>query len=485
MTRLSLPFLAAITMALLSGCGGSGGAQTAGIDGSGAPVASTNSNGAINGFGSVIVNGVKYESDKAQVLINGQLATEDDLRVGYQVSVTGTITDGKTTAEKIEFVPTLVGEITAIEPNNKLLVVLGKTVHITNNTLFDAAIKPASLAGLTIGQRILVSGAVAADGSISATRIELSSSETLQLTGLVANLTGNSFNLGDTNVVYSGAQLINLDGNRFTNGARVTAIGVMSNNQLQATLVIGLNKTLPRNLDNADIEGFVTRYASATDFDVAGISATTTNQTRIENGSLSDLRLGATVEIEGSVNANGVLVASKLEFEQVSNNKISGTVTGINLVTTTGIISGTLEVDGVVITTTTQTRYEDKKLDLKRFNLGSLLQGDQVEVTGYSTATGFVATKIEREEADDNDDNTREFEGVISAVGPDYFMLFGRKIFTTPETIITRGDDNLLSLAAFYLIALNQQIEVRGYQLNGEFYATEIELDDEDQDDDD
>ncbi|MEN0039053.1 MAG: DUF5666 domain-containing protein [Cellvibrio sp.] len=481
LSRLFAPLFALITAAILIGCGGTGGSQTAGIDGSGAPVAGNNSNGTISGFGSVIVNGVKYESDKAQILINGQTATEDDLRVGYQVSITGSIAnDGKTTAEKIEFVPTLIGEITAIDVDNKRVTVLGQTVLITNNTIFDSAIKPSNINGLAVGQRILVSGAVASDGTISATRIELATDKAQQIMGQVAHLTSNSFTLNGTTVVYSGAQLINLDNNRLINGATVTAIGALTDNQLQATQVIGVNKTL-RNRDKVDIEGFVTRFVSATDFDVAGISATTTNQTKFEDGTIADLRLGAQIEIEGSVNASGILVANAIEFEQDVNNKISGLVSSINLTNTTGIISGVITIDGIAITTNHQTRYEDKKLDLKRFNLSSLVQGDLVEVTGYSTAAGFIATKIEREGEDDDDESDeREFEGVISAIGVDHFILFGRKIYVTESTEIKNEDDESISLAAFYLLAANRQIEVEALEINGELYATKIELEDED-----
>lgn len=483
-SRLSKHVFALITAAVLFGCGGTGGSQTAGIDGSGAPVASSNSNGTISGFGSVIVNGVKYESDKAQIFINGQTATENDLRVGYQVSVTGTIaSDGKTTAEKIEFVPTLIGEISAIDLDNKRVTVLGKTVVITNNTIFDSAIKPSNLNGLAMGQRILVSGALASDGSISATRIELATSNQQQLMGQVTHLTSNNFSLNGTTIIYSGAQLVNLDNNRLINGATVTAIGAIIDSQLQATQVIGVSKTL-RNQDKVDIEGFITRFVSATDFDVAGISATTNSQTKFEDGTLADLRLGAQVEIEGSVNANGKLVANSIEFEQDVNNKISGTVTSISLSNTTGIISGVITVDGIAITTNHQTRYQDKKLDLKRFNLASLVQGDLVEITGYSTASGFIATKIERKEEDDNEDSDeREFEGVISAIGLDHFILFGRKFYVTETTEIKDKNDDAISLVTFYLLATNKQIEVEAREINGELYATKIELEDSDDDD--
>ncbi len=483
---LNLPrhLIALGAVLLLSSCGGSGGSQTAGIDGSGAPVAS-NTSGTIDGFGSVIVNGVKYESNTAEILVNGQRASESELRVGYRVSVTGNTSNGRSIAQKIEFVPSLVGNISAISTTEKQITVLGKNIQVTNNTVFGGDIKPASLAGLSPGQTILVSGASAPDGSISATRIERSNSTNLQISGLVANITNSSFSLNGTTVMYSNAQLINLSRERLINGVRVAAIGIMQDDQLQASTVIGLNKNLARDFASADIEGFITRFVSASDFDVDGVSATTNNQTRYEKGSSADLRLGIKIEVEGSVNASGVLVAREVEFEQASNNKISGTVTAINLTNNTGnnsgIISGTLAVDGTNIITTQQTRYEDKQFNLRPFNLGSLTRGDLVEVSGYSTADGFIATKIERQEVDDEPE-TRELEGKVSALGADYVVLFGRRIYLTENTRITGDNNQTINLGNFLLIALNQQIEVEIETLDGEFYALEIELELEDSD---
>ena len=52
------------------------------IDGSGAPVPDVAVSGAITGFGSVIVNGVHYETDSAEVYINGELSSEEALSIG-------------------------------------------------------------------------------------------------------------------------------------------------------------------------------------------------------------------------------------------------------------------------------------------------------------------------------------------------------------------------------------------------------------------
>ena len=104
---------------------GSGSSEVAGIDGSGAP-AKIDTEGTVDGFGSIIVNGVKYETSKADVIINGQSVMEDNLRAGYRVRIIGSI-DNQTkvaTADKIEFVPDLVGSISAIDLSSQQLTLL-------------------------------------------------------------------------------------------------------------------------------------------------------------------------------------------------------------------------------------------------------------------------------------------------------------------------------------------------------------------------
>ena len=331
---------------------------------------------------------------------------------------------------------------------------------------------------------MLISGTAASNGLISASRIDLIDKTQSQLTGQIRLLTNSTFVLNNVLINYAGAQLSNIDGNRLQNGMSVTALGSMNGDQLLAVQIIGLNKSISPEVDEAAVEGFITRFVSRSDFDVDGITVSSTAQTEFEQGSASDLRLGIKVEVEGSVNTNGILIAETLEFEQQSNNKITGKVSAIQLDNNRGIVSGQLEVDGVLILTNKQTRYEDKLFDLKRFNLASITLGDAVEVSGYSSAAGFVATKIEREEADDDDAETREIEGIISAVGDDHVVLLGRKVFITEATQITDSRGDPLSVAAFYLTARNQQVEIKAKQRDGLLIASEITLDDDSDDDD-
>ena len=126
--------------ALLSCGGGGGGGGNAGIDGSGAPAIAVVS-GPINGFGSVIVNGVHYNTDHAEFWVRGVRATEADLNVGSYIHLEGTTSaDGKEgVAKLIYFQPNVIGAVSSVDLLAETFVVLGQTVHITNDTALDFA----------------------------------------------------------------------------------------------------------------------------------------------------------------------------------------------------------------------------------------------------------------------------------------------------------------------------------------------------------
>ncbi len=472
-----------LCLILLASCGGSGGSDVSGIDGSGAPVA-TSTHGTIDGFGSVIVNGVRYNSDKAQILINGEMAMEENLQVGYQVSLIGSIAkDGSATADKIEFTPNLVGTISA--KNNNTLVVMGQSIKVNNDTIFDVRITPRGLQGLTTGTRILVSGSLSADGSISATRIELANNSSQQLLGFVRDLNSMNmtFQLNQQQISYAGANL-NLGNQNLRNGLLVSVRGMQDNNQLfQATQVNRIATEFSNNIKSASIEGYITRFGSITDFEVSGINITTNTQTRYDNGEANNVLLGVKVEIEGQIDSSGKLLAEEIEFEHKINNKIAGKITNITLNNNSGlgIVTGTLEVDGASIRTNNSTRYEDKGNNrIKRFNLSSLQIGDSVEVTGYSSDNGFIATKIERETADDNEPEERELEGIITSISSDSFTLFGRKISTDENTQYRDAEEKPISAVNFFTIAFGKRVEVKGIALGNDFLATRVSIDEDD-----
>ncbi len=87
----------------IAGCGG-GSESFAGIDAGGTPTrVGVVSKGTISGFGSVIVNGVRYDTASAAISVEGSPATQSDLKVGHVVVVHGTLdSDGGILATEVE-----------------------------------------------------------------------------------------------------------------------------------------------------------------------------------------------------------------------------------------------------------------------------------------------------------------------------------------------------------------------------------------------
>src|SRR4051812_46921799 len=77
--------------ALLAGCGGGGGdAATSPLGGSSSSSGTSFAAGTIAGFGSVIVNGVRFDDSKAKVSDDdGGAAASSALRLGMQVEIQG------------------------------------------------------------------------------------------------------------------------------------------------------------------------------------------------------------------------------------------------------------------------------------------------------------------------------------------------------------------------------------------------------------
>jgi hypothetical protein len=64
-----------------------------------------------------------------------------------------------------------------------------------------------------------------------------------------------------------------------------------------------------------EIEGLITRFVSPQDFDVSGVTATTTTATQFEGGTASTLALNLKVHVKGRVNAAQRLEAREIEIE--------------------------------------------------------------------------------------------------------------------------------------------------------------------------
>lgn len=459
---------------LIAACGGGGstGGMTAGIDRGGIVTAT----GTITGFGSVHVNGVHYVTTGATITLDGNPGTESDLRVGQVVRIEGRIEqDGiNGTATRVIFDDEVEGPVQSIDLANSLLVVLGRTVQVSTQTSFDDRISPRSLEGLAVGDRIEVSGAVATTGVVEATRIERKTAQSsVEVKGTIAALDTNarSFALSQLTVSYASAQLNGFASGQPANGDRVEAFGTVDGNGvLVATRVEKESGGSAGNADEqADYEGLVTSFVSATDFAVAGQRVTTTASTTYEGGTAASLALDVPVEVDGRFNASGVIVATKVQFRRGSDTEFSGRVDSVNAA------GNSLVVFGVTIRVNSLTRFEDHSgADVQRFSLANIAVGDYVEVDAYNDGSGLLATRLER---DDNQGEVR-LEGAAQNVAAPNFTVGGVAVTTDGNTEFRDTNGVTVNAAAFFQAAPGRNVKARGSLVGNVVLATRAELED-------
>jgi len=466
--------LAAMLIAsLAAGCAGGsgGGGATAGIDRGGIYAV-----GPITGFGSIFVNGVEYATSGASVTVDGQPGTESDLRVGQIVQVVGTL-DGsgtKGTATRIAYDDQLEGPVQSIDLAASRMVVLGQTVQVGADTSFDDRIVPRGLDGLLVGDRVEVSGNVASNGVINATRIERkSAAASVEVKGTVASLdtSAKRYLLGTLQVDYSAAQLSGFASGQPASGDVVESVGTLNGDGvLVASRVEKESGGVPGTSDDkADFEGLVTRFASATDFDVAGQRVMTTASTAYDGGTSANLALDVRVEVEGGFDTSGRIVATKVAFRRESNVEFNARVDSVN------VAGNSLVVLGVTVRTNSLTRFEDQSsAQVQRFSLANLSVGDFVEVRAYDDGSGLLATLLEREDSQDR----IELQGPAAGLVQPNFTVAGIAVTTDASTEFRDKSGVTITADAFFAAASGQAVQVRGTLVGNTVLAERAELED-------
>lgn len=402
------------TLMGLGACGGGGGGggavQPSSAPPDGGPVGAITRTGAavavgpVSGFGSVIVNGIRYDTSAAEFTVDGQLATQADLKVGDMVLVKGTIDDDNTNAvaESVDFDDNVEGPVSSVDIAADSFVVLGQTVLIGGATSIDDNC-PVSLNDFLAVAAVEVSGHVMTDGSILATRIECKSvAGEMEVTGIVSNLGADTFMINMLVVDFTAIPAIvdDFPSGTISEGDPVEVKGASLGGagELLATRVEFKGARFEDDEGaHIEIEGFITRFVSETDFDVSGVPVTTIpGTTEFEGGTAADLGLNLKVEVEGEFDSAGVLVATKVEIEQAESVRLTAqadSVTGDSLI-----------ILGITVNTKEGTRFEDKSSQsLDSFGIGDISTGDYLEIRGQELPAGsgeILATIVERDDLD-------------------------------------------------------------------------------------
>ncbi|MBC7992530.1 MAG: hypothetical protein H7Z15_04715 [Rhizobacter sp.] len=379
MTPTHLPWRALAALlaaaALATACGG--------VDSGGTgQTAQTTSTGRISGFGSVIVNGVRYDDSQANIVDDdGALRSRSDLKLGMVVEVTGERrgNSGTGVAYRIQYGNEIAGPVESVDVLTSQLVVLGQRVRVDVDTIFDGHAN--GLAGVLAGDLIEVFAFYDITSEVyTATRIERRATlAAYKLRGRISALDtvdNHSFSIGSALIDYGSIAPPALP--RLANGLSVRV--TLQNTPVAGRWVASSVHTSQRNFPEAreaELEGFISGFVSSASFSVAGIPVDASAPgVRFRHGNLNDLANGVRVEVEG-VMRTGVLVASEVDFKRGGDQEfeLNGAIESVNTPAQTFVLRG------VTVT------YDNRTV----FAAGrevNLLVGARVEVRGAPSAGG-------------------------------------------------------------------------------------------------
>jgi hypothetical protein len=473
------------TLSLVTACSGSGGGgsnQTAGTGGGGGGIGGTGATarGSIDGFGSIFVNGIEFETDSATITIDGQPANQTLLGLGMVVTVEGEINpDGITgTATRVTFDDDIQGPVVGLtlstDGNQLSFTVMGitviadKTATVFANTSFTT---------LTNNDLVEISGLFTGLGDVIASRIERKGNFTvgvseIEVKGIISSASGNSFTLGSFTVDASAADLSDLDGGVLTNGLEVDVKGTLTGSTITASRV-GSEDDLIANTNNTatevSVEGVVANFNSLADFEIAGVPVDASGATFEPTSLAASLGDNITIDVEGII-VNGVLIATEIKAEE-GNIEAESTVTAVDSVNRTITVS---YVNGTVtFSITNQTRLDDDTGVEEILTLDEINVGDFLEIRAYQgNSSELLATEIKRDDTDD-----QHLQGPVDTTDPNVSVtILGVRFDTDGTTDFEDENENSITATQFYsTVAVGDLIKIRDRE-TADGTADEVEL---------
>lgn len=434
---------------------------------------------------SVQVNNGNYDVSTSSITLDGISSTYGDLRQGMVVTIKGTrnttkSTDQDETADSVEYEDELEGPVTSIDLAAETFIVLGIMVQVDGMTLFEGV----TLDTLAVGNIVEVSGfRDSSNDSILATLVELealsfSPGDEIEVKGTITDLddVAQTFNIGSQLVDYSQAVLEDIPNNTLTDGlsVEVKSDSDLVDNILIASKIEGKDDHHDGNDtsdgDEVEIEGIVSAYVDATDFEINGHSITTTSSTTYKNGNSDNIQLGVKLEVEGVWNAEGILVAEKIEFKISNNIKISAPVSAIDST------EMTVTVLGIVVSINDLTVLKDDLNDVHgSLDFANLNVDDFVEISASITDDLIIAGKLEREDPE----NEVKLKGSVDSFSQPDLVILGVSITTDANTEFEDDSDHNLTADSFFAIDLvGLTVEVKGVFDGSILTSSSVEIDD-------
>ncbi|MGB4068667.1 MAG: DUF5666 domain-containing protein [Nitrospira sp.] len=465
---------------ILAACG-SEGAPSVSASGSGSGSASAS--GTVTDFGSVFVNGKKFEAENVEVRRDGVTerctinpVTTCGFKKGMVVTVNGSFNGSQHTASSVQQKDAVEGLVQSVAGDGLSLVVMGQTVFIDNTTLIDDNIPGRNIVNLVAGtDNVEVNGHIRPNGIIQATFIEKKLvGVTPEVRGFVNNHASGSatFRIGTLTVNYSGADISDMpvpNGNNW-DGRFVEVKGTnfsSATTTLIATKVEPENQGLGNAIDELEVEGFVTQAGtpngSVIDFTIGTTPVRTVASTKFRGGTVDEIVVGAKMSAEGRFDGS-TLIAKHVKFHESVRLEGDATITGSTL-SLTGL-------SGVTITVNSQTELKDSG------NIITVndLQGNHVRVRGRVIGPNTVlATHIQVRSSD----NDVDLQGPVQSIAGNVITILGVSVDTSVINQFESVSGTSMSRAGFLAaVSVNSLVKVKGELSGTTVVWEEAELED-------
>ncbi|HEY5648522.1 MAG TPA: DUF5666 domain-containing protein [Nitrospiria bacterium] len=468
-------------MVLSSGCGGSGPGADGGIGGTGITPSESPSGmsaGEIEHAEGVTVNGVKFDTQKSRILVEGEQGSAGDISPGMLVSVFGEFdSDGVSgTAVEILVEKTLVGPIERVEPMLRAMFVMGQAVVVTPTTIFSGS---TDLWDLQKRDVVEVSGFIGSNGSIQATRVDktpvplIPGITAVELEGYIKDFdpARKTFSIGEMEIDFGNPEVKfrGISEADLAEGFYVEVKGFFGTWGVLSASAIEPRKTLSQtgSILQAEIEGLVTALFSRSEFELQGEPVFITSQTLFTGGTAEDLALNARLEVEGRIDETGVLVADEIIFNhfriafEADVEEIDHDLQRFSLL-------------GIPVEVNSLTQFSDQSEEARDpLTLNDIHKGDHLLVLGHLDNGVVIATSVTRRDPEEH----VMIQGPVELLSDPEFVIFGVTIQTSPGTEFDGGYTDIETQDEFFdSVALGTLVRAEGFVFLNAFHADRVEI---------
>ena len=385
------------------------------IDGSGTAPPDGAITGTIDGFGSVIVDGVRYSTENSAFFVEGEESTENELSVGDFITlfIKNDPETGEPKAARIFHEPPVKGIIKEIDLTQGTVQILHQTIVITGETLFDSAITPRSIHGLSVDSSIEVSGPSNEQGHIVATHISPINKGIAVLSGQATSINQDMQSLVVMGVLVDFSQATQLDD--FKEGDAIS-VGGQYNNETGTFVANHIRRRFDRGAAPEGLavtaEGVVSE-SHHDEFQLSGQTVRLTPETQFENGTRANILSNSQLTVSGHFGHNNHLIADNITFTlKLDIQHFEGAVTNIGDITfhpenhrETGELW--LDEQHILINEETKLRGIGREFRFKRAQLSDIRIGDTITVAGHDQDDDFIANVIELDRRSDSEQQPR------------------------------------------------------------------------------